>query len=398
MRTVGIILAWSLLFPSLQVSFSQSRPAREQQVESHEHKAADYLQQNRPDLAIPEFKAILAVDPNNVDAHGNLGAVLFFQGAYAESIPQLRAALKLRPTLWKTQALLGMGERRMGQVEAARRDLEKAFPNLSDTKIRIETGMELVELYSRAGELDKAASTVTTLRKLDPMNSTVLYSAYRIYSDLADESLLSLSVVDPNSARMHQAMAHELAKRGDTAKAIENYREALKVDPTLPGLHFELGELLSTLGTAEGTREAESEYGAALRANPNDAQAETRLGEIALRANDLQKAAEHYSRALQLQPNDPEANVGLAKVWMSEDQLQKAEPLLQHALEVDPTNATAHYRLGTLYRQTGRAAEAKREIEDYQKYRKMKEKLRELYRGLHRDQGKDENEDPNSTN
>ena len=115
-------------------------------------------------------------------------------------------------------------------------------------------------------------------------NEAILYSAYRLYSDLADESLLSLSVVAPNSARMHQAMAHELAKRGNTAEAIENYRAALKIDPTLPGLHFELAEMLDVLVTAEGRKEAESEYKAALEANPLDEQSECRLGDIAFRA------------------------------------------------------------------------------------------------------------------
>ena len=370
--------------------FSETNPSRHQQIEAHSRKAAEYLKENRPDLAVPEFKAIIAIDPNNVDAHGNLGAVLFFQGFYAGAIPQLRAALKLRPTLWKSQALLGIAEKRMSDVGAARRDLEKAFPNVPEEKIRIETGMELIEIYSALGDLDKAAATVGILRKLQPTNEAILYSAYRIDSDLADESLLSLSVVAPNSARMHQALAHELAKRGDTTGAVENYRTALKLDPQLPGLHFELAEMLRISGTPEGVKEAESEYEAALQANPMDEQSECRLGDIALRANDLQAASDHYTRALKLQPSDPEADIGLAKVLMSLDQQQKAEDLLHHALELDPTSAVAHFRLSTIYRQTGRSAEAKHEIEEYQKYTEMKEKLREVYRDLHRDQARDD--------
>ncbi len=374
--------------------FSQSSPSRQRQIESHSHKAAEYLKENRSDLAVPEFRAILAIDPNNVDAHGNLGAVLFFQGEYADAIPQLRAALKLRPTLWKTQALLGIGEKRTGDIGAARRDLEKTFPNLSEEKIRIETGMDLIEIYSEAGELDKAAATIGVLRKLEPTNGAILYSAYRLYSDLADESLLSLSVVDPNSARMHQALAHELAKRGNTPEAIENYRAALKLDPQLPGLHFELAEMLNTVGTAESRQEAESEYKAALEVNPLDEQSERRLGDIASQANDSKAAFDYYTRAVQLQPDDPEASIGLAKVLMSLDQPGKAEPLLLHALQLDPTSAVAHFRLSTIYRQTGRAEDAKHEIEEYQKYKAMKEKLRKVYHDLHRDQAGDDDTDP----
>lgn len=388
-----VVLFWVVLFLGLLACFSQSNPGRQQQIESHNRQAAEYLKQNRPDLAVPEFKAIVALDPNNVDARGNLGVVLFFQGDYTSAIPQLRAALKLRPSLSKIQALLGIAEKRTGDIKAARSDLEKAFPNVVEEKIRIDAGMELIEVYSGTGDPDKAAAIVSDLRKLEPTNEAILYTAYRIYSDLAAESVLSLSMVNPNSARMHQAMAHELAKRGSTAEAIENYRAALRIDPRLPGLHFELADMLRTSSTAEGREEAEKEYRAALEANPFDEQSECRLGDIALQRDDVQEANARFSKALQLQPNDAEADVGLAKVYMTMDQPKKAEPLLLHAIELDPTSALAHFRLSTVYRQTGRTAEAKVELEQYQKYKQMKEKLRTVYHDLHQQQGIDENVD-----
>jgi tetratricopeptide (TPR) repeat protein len=390
-----VILPFVFLFLGLLSSFSQTNPGRQQEIESHSRKAAEYLKENRPDLAVPEFKAIVALDPKNVDARGNIGVLLFFQGDYTNAIPELRAALKLRPALSKIQALLGIAEKRTGDFNTARHDLEEAFPKVQDEKIRIETGMELIEIYSGTENLDKAAAVVNDLRNLDPTNEAVLYTSYRIYSDLAAESLLSLSVVNPNSARLHQAMAHELAKRGNTAEAIENYRAALKIDPQLPGLHFELAEMLSTLSTAQGRQEAEKEYEAALEANPSDEQAECRLGDIALQKDDLKEAGQRYSRALQLQPNDPEADIGMAKVFMSMDQPQKAEPLLHQALKLDPTSALAHFRLSAVYRQTGRSADAKHELAEYQKYKEMKDKLRTIYSDLHQEQGTDERQDTN---
>lgn len=390
-RKTLIVLFWVVLGLGLLSGFSQSNPTGQQQIEAHNRKAAEYLKEHKPDLAVPELEVIIALDPNNVDARGNLGTVLFFQGDYAKAVPQLRAALKLRPSLWKTEALLGIAEKRTGDIKAARGDLEKAFPKVQE-KIRIETGMELIEIDSAAGDLDKAAAIVSDLRKLEPTNEALLYTAYRIHSDLAAESLLTLSVVDPNSARMNQAMAHELAKRGNTAESIEHYRAALRLDPKLPGIHFELADMLSTLSNAEGRQEAESEYKAALQANPFDEQPECRLGDIALQRDDLKTANERYTRALQLQPGDPEASIGLAKVLMTMDQPQKAEPLLLHALKLDPTSALAHFRLSTVYRQMGRTAEAKHELEEYQKYKELKEQLRAIYHDLHQEQSMDEND------
>jgi UDP:flavonoid glycosyltransferase YjiC (YdhE family) len=79
--------------------------------------------------------------------------------------------------------------------------------------MRIQTGMELIELYSAVGELGKAAETVNVLRELDPTNVEVTYAAYRIYSDLVDESRITLLMVAPKSARVYQMMAHELARQ-----------------------------------------------------------------------------------------------------------------------------------------------------------------------------------------
>jgi len=368
--------------------FSQSTPTRQQQMELHARQAQEDLKEKRLDLAAQELAALLALDPQNVDARGDLGVLLFFQGKYAEAIPQLRAALKLRPGLWKIQALLGIAEKRTGDLKEARGDLEQAFPQVQEEKIRIETGMELIDLYSQTGDLDKAAATIGVLRGLEPTNPNILYTSYRVYSDLADESTLSLMVVAPKSALMHELMARELAKHGHTAEAIENYRVALKIDPQLPGAHYELAEKLNA--SADAQAEAESEYKKALALNPFDEGSECRLGDIAAQKNNLQEAYERYTRAVQLRPDDAEADLGLAKVLMSMGQMEKARQSLDRAVQLDPTNPVAHFRLATLYRRIGSTADAQRELEQFQKYRDMKEKLRDLYHTMRLEPAKEE--------
>lgn len=387
------LLLFALLVATAIPCLSQTAPSPQQQLQEHTRKAQEYLRENRPDLAIPEFRAMVALEPNNADARGNLGVLLFFEGAYSDAIPQLRAALKMQPSLWKIQALLGMAEKRTGDIHAATGDLEKAFPKVKEQKIRVDTGIELIDIYSKTGEMDKAAATVSVLRELDPTNVEILYTAYRLYSDLADEARLSLIVVGPNSARTHQMMAHELARQGNSAEAIANYREALKLEPNLPGLHFELAEMFNSSSAPDAPEQAELEYKAALAVNPFDEKSECRLGDLAAAKGDTASAYEHYKRALKLQPNDPEANVGLAKALMAMNQSEKALPLLENAVKLDPTSAVAHFRLSTIYRQMGRGEDAKREISEYQKYKEMKEKLREVYRQMRLEPDKKVHED-----
>jgi cytochrome c-type biogenesis protein CcmH/NrfG len=194
--------------------------------------------------------------------------------------------------------------------------------------------------------------------------------------------MLSLSLVAPHSGQMHQIMAHELAKQGQMEAAIGNFREALRIDPKLPGIHFELAEALNASDSQEERVEAKHEYETALSSNPLDEKSECRLGAIAYQAGDLQSSLSHYTRAAQLQPDDSEALLGLAKDLLEMKETQKAQGLLERAVQVDPTSVVAHFRLATVYRLQGKIADAKRELEEYQKLKDMKAKLRKIYQQM----------------
>ena len=384
---IGILLSAIPCFP-------QSAPSQQQQIESHSRQAQEFLKTNQPELAVREYSAILALDPNNVDARGNLGVVWFFQGKYAKAAPELRGALKLSPALWKIQALLGMCEKRIGETARARADLDQAFPQLTEKKLRIEAGMELIEIYFGAGELDQAAGIASSLRQLEPENPDIQFTAHRIYRALADESMLSVALLAPNSARMHQLMAQELARYGDTEAAIAQYREAIKMAPQMAGLHFELAELLGLSSVASDQADVEKEYRAALAMNPLDEKSECRLGEIAARQSDLKSALTHYSRAVELQPKDADACLGLAKVLVAMNQPEKAQPLLERSIELEPFNAVTHYHLAAVYRSLGRTDDSRRELAEFQKLKEMKHRLRELYHEMRLQPAKQERADP----
>jgi tetratricopeptide (TPR) repeat protein len=361
---------------------AQDAPDRQQQIDEHNNRLKQYLQEKRPDLAIPELQALAVLDPNNADIRGNLGVLLFFKGDCASAAPELRAATNLQSGLWRIQVLLSICEKRQGDGAAAQADLESAFPHLEDQKLLLQAGMELIDIDSETGEMAKAADVVNVLRERDPTNPDVLYTAYRIYSDMAGESMLSLSLVNPDSAQMHRVIAHELTKQGNVNGAIANYRQAITLDPKLTGIHFELAELLRTSQDATVKKEAETEYQKAYAENPMDTQVLLRLGEIDEEMGNTHQAFEKYSKAVQIAPNNSDAKLSLAKTLIETGQQEKAQALLEETVKLEPTNAVAHYRLGTLYRKLGRADDAKREIALYKKYKDMKEKLRTIYKQL----------------
>jgi tetratricopeptide (TPR) repeat protein len=362
--------------------FSQSADDKQASFAAHIQKAKKYLDEKRPDLAIPELQAAAAIEPDSVETQGNLGVLLYFQGKVVEAIPHLRAAVERQTGMAKIQGLLGLAEVHALDFAQGQKDLEAAFPLIDEQQFKIQVGLELVSAYTQSGELEEASGVLALLRKTAPDNPEVLYAAYRTYADLSGEAMLALSLAAPDSAQMHQMLAHEEARQGKTDGAVAQFRKAIAADAHLPGVHFELAELLHTSDDAAVKKEAEQEYRAALKENPQDAKSIFRLAEIDAQRGDIQQAYKGYTRAVELQPADAEAKLGLAKTLIEMNQTDPALKLLEETVRLEPTNATAHYRLGTLYRKLGRAEDSRKEVELYKKYKDMKEKLNALYKEL----------------
>lgn len=351
-------------------------------VQEHLTRAQQYMRAHRPDLAIPELDALVKLNPSDMESQANLGVLLYFGHQYSQAIPHLRAAVQAKPDLFKIQALIGLSEKHLNDDQSARADLSSALPHLKGEKIQREVGDALVESYMASNELDKAASTVAVLLDADPTNPGLLLSSYRFYSELANNAMITLALAAPDSAELHQAMAQSLARHGDDDAAIANYREAIKLNSRLPGLHYELGSLLYNSVDEKLQGQASAEFEAAIAGNPRDEKAQLMLGEDAARHGDMKKALDAETRAVELQPNDPDACTELAKTFITMHQPERARPLLEHALSIDSMNETAHYRLSTLDRQQGKTEEAKQELAQYQKYKEMKARLRTIFRDM----------------
>jgi tetratricopeptide (TPR) repeat protein len=368
--------------------FAQRPPAPQGEIREHFARAQQAMADKQLDTASREFSAILALDPKNVEARGDLGVVQFLGGKYAEASRNLRAALRVQPALWKAQAILGLCEKAQGEFEPAQALLEKSFPHLQDPKLQVRAGMALAELDYQHHDREKASSVLAVLQKLDPANVDVLYVIYRVHTDLAAQARDNLALVAPNSARMHQLVAQHLVSEGDAKGAIAQYREAIKIDPRLPGAHFELGEaILEESMSEQSQKEGQKEFETALAVNPGDAKAECRLGALFSLHGDTDAALGHYQRAVELAPDDVEAQVGLGKALLSTGQVDKALEHLRHAVAVDPLDAQSHYRLSQVYRQKGRIPEAENEIATFQQLREAKERLRSAYVHLYKESG-----------
>jgi len=367
------------LFVLGPMAMAQSQPATQPGIAALEQQAQEYLHEQKPQLAIPVYRQIVNLDPANLNARANLGVLLFFQNDYADAIPQMRAALEVKPDLWRIRSLLGIAEKRTGDASAAQTDLSQAFSKLDDIKIKKETGLELVELDSASGRFADALPVVQELEDLVPTDPQIIFVAYEISSQMMDQSVLNMGLAAPDSAEMHMMMAGTLARQGERTAAIAQYRQAIRLNPKLPGAHYELAEQLRTSTDPALIAQAESEFKAAIEVNQYDEKAWLRLGEAVAARGDYKQAQDDYTKALALQPEDSDAKTDLAVALISMNETGKAAALLESAVKDDPTNSIAYYHLSLLYRREGRIEDARKQMDLFLHYKDLKDKLSKVF-------------------
>jgi tetratricopeptide (TPR) repeat protein len=392
-----LLLLLTLIAGTLWAMAAQTGVSHAAAVRDHLQKAGEYFKANDLDSAAKEFDAVLALDPRNAEANANLGVIAFSQRDYAKASKYLRKALATDPSLTKSEALLGICQKRLGDPSALAL-LEKSFAKLKDKPLHLQVGMELAGLYDQLGDPGAEAVMMQKLVDLDSDNVDVLYMAQRLYEELADDTLNKLAVLAPGSGRMQQVIAERLVNGGDLKGAIEHYRKALEISPGLPGVRFELAEatLENSPSDSATQDEAEKELQTALATEGDNSKVQCELGRIAALRSDQQGTLRHYSRAFQLNPGNTDAQLGLARILMTTEKMREATKYLELAVQSDPLNNEAHYRLALAYKRLQMPAQAQKEMHLFQEIKKTKEQVAELYRQMNKPQKPETEELPDT--
>jgi tetratricopeptide (TPR) repeat protein len=175
--------------------------------------------------------------------------------------------------------------------------------------------------------------------------------------------------VDRASAYYHYSLAHMFAEqasmfgnRGDFVnKAIDNYKEAIKADPTASMLSEELSDLYIQSGRL---REAQTDAEEVLKQSPNDLNAHRLLARIFTRLigdgrsgkideNMLRRAIDQYQKITALSPKDTSAWLMLARLQKANDNSVDAQKSYQKVLDIEPINEDALTGLALVYSDLG---------------------------------------------
>ena len=327
-------------------------------------EATEALRQGHLDEAAQGFAAVAKAAPTFAEAHLNLGLVLEEQGKNDEAISSLQTALKLKPRLRGANLFLGIAEYRLNRFDLAITSLKKESI-LDPSSANAWMWLGVVQLA--AGHADEAAKSLDRAVKLDPKNIDILYHRGQAHLLVSRDSYSRMFKEDPASWRVRQVLAQSAAAADRYDEAVAEYLQAIKLAPTQPGLHEELGTQYRIAGKLD---EAGVAFRRELEIDPHNVLATYKLGVLEVEQNRPAEGIGLIESARKQNPGlaNVDYNLGRAKMALNDDQ-----GALEHLKRATTGNSDletiqlAWYQLGIVYRRLNRNAEARQAMVEYQR-------------------------------
>jgi len=242
--------------------------------------------------------------------------------------------------------------------------LKKSAAHIADKDLKRDVGFAGVRCAMVADQPDAAIDFLRSLNHEFPRDPDVLYLSVHTYSDLSTRASAELANAGPNSYQAQELNAEALEVQGKWDEAAAVYRQILKQNPGLSGIHYRLGRVLVSkpeFGPA-AAEEAKQEFEQELQIDPANAGAEYVLGEMAKQKQQWDEAIQHFSRAAKLDAGFGDAFVGWGGCLVSLKKFSDAIPPLETAVKLESQNPSAHYMLAIAYARTGRKEDGDREF------------------------------------
>ena len=174
----------------------------------------------------------------------NLGVIAQQRGNHTLAISRFRQAIALQPEYAPSRLLLGVSLLALGKNADATSELQRAARSMPKEP---QAHLQLAKAYEASENWIAAVEELQKLVNLDPQEAEYSYLLGRAWTRLSAWSYQRLARLNPDSARLHQALGQEYAMQGRYELAIAAYQQAARSDPRLPEIHLALALLLLEL-------------------------------------------------------------------------------------------------------------------------------------------------------
>ena len=342
------------------------------------------------DEAVNAFQQVLQLNPQNAEAHCELGAVYRFKERTNDSIDMYLRALEL-PASPQTHGVAHLCLARIYHSQGRFVDAEKhgqhavdllpkiaePFFRLADTYVQrgklalaqqayqqaLALDVNLAPVYQGLGKiaflqnrLEEAVQHYQKALTLAPYHAETYYNLALVYRRLGRSSVGRVS--NPN-ALQNLAEAKDLMTSFQRVKTYNEqtnrYRRLLLEQPTALEPRMKLAEAHFEIGNRE---EAIRAYQIATALHPKTLPLYHNLGGLYMQTGQLTEAIAAFQQVLQLDDTDTEAYLHLGWLHARQRKFTDAQTYLQTAIQRNKNLTPAYYGLAEVYVQQHLFAEA----------------------------------------
>jgi tetratricopeptide (TPR) repeat protein len=290
-------------------------------------------QMGAPPTEFEHAKGLSQVMTNSLEAYRCYSLAL----EKAESLHNKEAVTLLEKAI-ALDSQFAMAYARIGYVFAARWNL------IDQAKPYLEKAFQLSE---RLGEKDK-------------LLITAWYEIANADYPAAIRSYREITLNYPLEVEAHLRLGHLLAGEGQSAEAIDVFKQGLTIDPEARDIYNELGNLYSNLGKHGEAIAMHQHY---VELAPNEANAHDSLGLSLQWAGRYPEAIAEFNRALALNADFEIALVHLANTHFQTGRYRQALLLYRQYIRIAPSNserARGYGSMGSIYLRKGLLLQAER--------------------------------------
>jgi Flp pilus assembly protein TadD len=263
-------------------------------------------------------------------------------------------------------------QRLLGDEDPLVRAASARFLEVTEVQTRVEQGWPLLDDPDRVVRLEAARLLAPLLRHRVP-------EQFRQRLARALDEYRQAQRVNADRPESHLNLGLIAAALGETAEAESAYRDAIRIDPGFAPAYVNLADLHRQLGR-DG--EGEKVLWQGIEKAPEDASLHHALGLLQVRAQMLDAATKRLGRAAKLAPDDSRYAYVYALALDKAGEKDRATQVLADLLGRDPAHPDAAFSLVNIYRDRGDIAAARGQLESIKQYRPMDPRIEALEKAL----------------
>ena len=189
----------------------------------------------------------------------------------------------------------------------------------------------------------------------------------------------------PDSVDLYNIFGSTNLALNQFKNAIGNFKKAIKINPNLPIIFYNLG---LSFHYDKNFESALSSYEKAIKLNPDHADTYCNMGMSFNEKGDFKRAIKSYRKTLEINPDHMGAHYNLGAIYSKTGELNLAIKNYKKATSVNPKNASIYNSLGEVYYKMGNLNES---IINYKKAIELQPTFWQAYNNLGialKDQGK----------